>query len=264
MNAAELDTRGFDAFIQGLTEISGKPREEVLGQQAGHVLSICITRSPGPKSGNYKDAQFKAALRVMKPSRYVDEKGTLVPPNNRVGRPERPFLQTLTGTRGGRLGHQWYVGTNRAGARVFIPQERIESGNWAKGKRVRALQTSIAGGLEPKAQAAAKAVGALKKSWVQIAQRVNAPLKTAVPVYVRKSSTPFDDGARSRFVQQGATSFVELVNTNGALIRRYNGAAILQGAIQQRLRAFQHDIKHDVFADITYRAARYPGIFVAE
>jgi len=78
---------------------------------------------------------------------------------------------------------------------------------------------------------------------------------------VRKVRRLFNDGDRSRVVIDSAATFIDLVNTNTMLINKYNGAAILQGAIDTRLKAFTNDLKHSVFENVEYRAKRYPGIF---
>lgn len=259
---ALLDTHGFDAFIEALVEMSGKPRQEVLLDQAGAVLDLCVQRSPGPSSLG-PALKKKVELRITKKGRYIGDSGTVVSAaENRVPRPI-PYstLQTLTGTRGGRAGREWYIGMSRNGKRLIIPGERM-LGN-EKFHRRQGMRDALFGQLEQQVKPALDAVGSLKASWVHIARKIGAPLRK-VPAYLRKrAGGRYDDGQLSRVHVGSVEQFIEIVNTNPLLIGRYNGAGILQGAIDTRLKAFAGDIRRDVFADITVRAQRYPGIFTS-
>jgi hypothetical protein len=253
----QIDTQGFDAFLRSLEAMSGKPRTQVLLDQTRVVLETCVKRSPG-KGG--KEIENKARLRVLKPARYVDESGTLVPANNRVPRRiEKPFLQTLTGTRGGQAGRQWYVSRDRKGQRRFLAGEWLE--RWAKFQRIGALRGGLLGKLDPRADRAALAVGSIKASWLDAGRKLGIEVKA--PAFVRKARSAFHDGARSRSGTEGATSFVEIANTNSALIRLYDGGSILAGAVQTRLAFFERAVRNDWFDDVKFRAKNFPGIFVS-
>jgi hypothetical protein len=252
---AELDLRQFNAIVRDLARISGADFKTALRVHTTKVLELCLKRTPG-KTGNA--VREKARLRVEKPARYVDLAGTKVVPGPKVPRPmTTPFLQTLTGTRGGIAGGQWYVGRNRAGTRVVLHPTKMV-GN-AKFSAMQAIQSSLQQQLSPKAAEAVAAIGSLKKSWLQIADRLGLDLKVAG--FVRKARGRYDDGARSAWHTDGAAFFAECVNTNNQLVRRYNAAAIVQGALQTRAKAFAIEMQKGVFDDVKTRAARYPGVF---
>jgi hypothetical protein len=256
-----LDSHGFKAFIEDLARISGKDFVPVLIDQVGTVLDLCIARSPDPWKGNSRsDVKKKVQFRVEKPGRYVGLDGSVVDSTrNRVPRPldGTPILQTLTGRRGGQEDREWYIGRDRAGKRVFIPEERLKT---TKYFLLAAQKFGIYQVLEPKAEAAIAAIGSIKKSWVDIADAVGAPLRKS-PAWLKKVRSHRNDGERSRVQIDSVAAFVEVVNTNCQLIQQYNGGAILQGAMDTRLKAFLNDLKAGTFKDLEYRASRYPGIF---
>jgi hypothetical protein len=258
----EIDTHGFTLFLQDLARIAGKDFKEVLVDQAGAVLEICIKRSPNPwKSGEGRaDVKKKVALRIQKPGRYIGDGGSLVA-ENRVPRPvPTATLQTNTGTRGGEAGREWYVGRNRVGKRIYLPPDRM-LGN-EKFHRRQGIKFALYADAEPKVQEAVGAIGSVAASWVHLADKIGAPLRKA-PKWIFKVRGRFNDGERSRVEISDARAFVELVNTNSMLIAKYNGAAILQGAIDTRLKAFEHEIRNGVFEDLAFRAKRYPGLFTS-
>jgi hypothetical protein len=262
----EIDTHGFTAFLNDLARLSGKSFTDVLIDQAGTVLDLCIKRSPDPfkdAKGGREGLRKKVAMRILKPGRYVDAGGTVLE-NGRVPRPlATGTLQTLTGTRGGQAGREWYIGTNPKGKRIILPQERL-IGN-AKFRQRQAGKMSIYHALEPEVQPAIDRIGSLAASWVSIADQIGAPLRRA-PKWVQKVRRDIEDGEDSKVVISDVGAFVELVNTNKSLINRndrYNGASILYGAVETRMKAFASDLSRGVFEDLKTRAQRYPGLFVA-
>lgn len=260
--AMQVDTGGLEAFIRDLSRMSGKDFLPVVVAVCGQILDLCIARSPKPYKGRAKsEIQKSVRDRVQKPGRYIGEGGTLVDPiTKRAPRQmeDTPVLQTLTGSRGGERGREWYVGRNRAGTKIFLPQERMITNRY---RQLSGLKYATNQGLEPAAQAAVAAIGAVKASWLQIAAQINAPLKK-YPGWLKQVRSPYDDGKQSHITIDSAAAFVDLVNTNGMLIRRYDGGAILQGAVDTRLKAYGFELRTGVFNDIAMRAKRYPGIFI--
>ena len=255
-----LDTHGFTAFIADLARMGGKDFLPVLIDQTGTILDLCIARSPDPwkKHGRSKVRNL-VELRIQKPGRYIGDSGTLVSAINRVPRPvPAGTLQTMTGTRGGAAGMEYYIGRNRKGKRIVLTAAHM-LGN-EKWHRRQEMKFAIYESNKPAVLKAIESIGSVKASWVALADMVGAPLRKSEK-WVQKVRRQFNDGARSRIVIEDAATFIELVNTNTLLINKYNGRAIMQGAIDTRLKAFQYDIQKGAFDDIKYRASRYPGIF---
>ena len=254
-----IDTHGFDAFIEALVAVSGKPRVDVLLDQAARVLEICIQRSPDPFEKHSRTEVRKAvATRIQKPGRYINDSGTVVSArDNRVPRPI-PYgtLQTLTVTRGGQRGGEWYIGQSRSGKRLIIHGSKM-LGN-EKFHRRQAMRDALFAETQPMVDRSVEAIGSLKASWYLIGRRIGAPLRK-YPKWLAKVIPRKDDGAQSRTVIENTASFVELVNT--AIITRYDGASILAGAVETRLKAFERAVKNDWFADLSYLAKNYPGLF---
>lgn len=258
-----LETGNFREFIENLAARSGRSYLDVLRDQTGAVLDICIARSPNPWKQGRAKVRRAIELRIQKPGRYIGDSGTLV---NDIGRVPRPTpdstLQTTTGTRGAKGGaeFEWYVGRDRKGKRIFLPPDRM-LGN-EKFHRRQGIKYALYEMAQPKVMQAMETVGSVKASWVAIADEVGAPLRKA-PKWVKKvrSKMQVNDGALSRVIIEDAATFIEVVNTNVMLINKYNGGAILQGAIQTRMKAFEIEVKKGVFNDIAMLAKRYPGIF---
>lgn len=254
-----LDSHGWNAFITDLARFSGKDFTTVLIDQAGQLLDLCIRRSPNPWKRGKDKVQKLVELRIQKPGRYIGDSGSLVSSINRVPHPvPTATLQTSTGTRGGVEGREWYVGENRARKRIYLPPERM-LGN-EKFHRRQGIKFALYQAAAPKVLQAIESVGSVAASWVAIADMIGAPLRRA-PAWVKKVRRMINDGQRSRIEVSDVATFVELVNTNSMLIARYNGAQILQGAMDTRLKAFGHELRTGVFADIANRAKRYPGLF---
>ncbi|MES2569600.1 MAG: hypothetical protein V4710_06045 [Verrucomicrobiota bacterium] len=260
-----VSTDGFTGFCDAVAKGLGKPMEPVLRNQVGAVLEICVKRSPGKNNSLIRQ---KTRLRVEKPARYVRDGATLVDPiRKRVPRPlpvsSQPLLQTLTGTRGGTKGRQYLI-FKKDGKTLFLPVQsskgKTDSWTARQAASLRATANAIAGQLKPKADAAVEAIGSIKKSWVQSADLLGIPLRLSDSSFVRKARTPYNDGTGSRVIQESGKVLFEVVNHNSMLIERYHGADILAGAIQTRLRAFQHEMRAGVFDNVAALARRYPGI----
>ena len=265
MSATAIDTAGFTSMLRDLVQLSGTDFKAVMLNEVARVLEVCIRYSPGPDRLT-DDVRQKTRLRVLKPSRYVNAAGSLVPPGGKVPRPlETPFLQTMTGTRGSRMGAggQWFADRNAAGRRVFLsPFWHLSNVRWATLQQMQSVHEALVAQLDPKAEASIAAIGSLRKSWLQIADQLGVALRLEGKSYLRRASSAFDDGARSRLLTEGFQIIAELVNTNTALIQKYDGAAILRGALATRELAFQHELEHAVFENLKLRASRHPGVFV--
>lgn len=265
---AEIDLRQFNAVVRDLSRISGADFKVVLRQQVARVLEICVKRSPGIK-GPAKAAREKVRLRVEKPARYIGRAGTLVSRGRAPRQMHEPVLQTLTGTRGGTAGAQYLVQRDRAGKPFWlrfqggasIAASPISQGNRDLFGALYGQHLALLAQLQGKADDAVAAMGSLRKSWLQIAEKLGLDLRIPKGSFVRKARTGHDDGARSRWEQDGAQFFADCVNTNSLLIRRYNAAAIVQGALQTRAKAFAIEMEKGVFDNVKTRASRYPGIF---
>lgn len=259
MSESSIDVDGFVAMCHELYRVSPKKLVPIMLDQAGTVLDLCIQRSPpsSTKKKSVEEAKHSARLRIEKPARYMASHGTLVS-NRRAPRTySEPYLQTLTGTRGGQKGREWYV-TRRNGKPFYIPQEKLRGvAYWTKAAKAFMLFEQ----LEPKVQRAWGSIGAMKKSWVQIADRIGATLRKNKG-FVASVRSGFDDGGMSFIDVKDEEGFIEMVNTNMLLIAKYDGARILQGAFDTREAAFVKEMQKGVFDDMAYRAKRYPGIFV--
>ena len=260
MNTEVLDTHGFTAFMEDLARMSGKDVIDVIIDQAGAVLDLCIQRSPDPWKAGRKKVRESVEFRIQKPLRYIGDSGPLISsPTQPVPRPvPTGTLQTLTGQRQGKKGFEWYIGENRSGKRLYLPPDRM-LGN-AKFHLRQGIKFGLYQEAVPRVQQAIEAIGSVKASWVALADMIGAPLRKA-PAWVKKVRSYFNDGARSRVQIDSVQAFVELVNTNAMLIQKYNGAAILQGAIDTRMAAYTWELKKKVFENVELRAKRYPGIF---
>lgn len=255
-----VDTTGFTAACAHIAKLSKASMRDVIAFQCGKILEICVKRSPGKAPNPERKKAIR--LRIQKPTRYISAIGTIVPKNGNVPRDEvnRPLLQTLTGTKGGTEGGQWWIyrAKRKDGRPIIINPMRKRPRDY---DRFESARQALAGQLAPKSKDAIAAIGSLKKSWLQIADRLGVSIK--VMGFVRKARTPFDDGQFTTFVEKEGAVYAEMVNTNGMLIQKFSGASILQGAINQRLSAFRHEVRTGVFDDLVTRAQRYPGLFVS-
>lgn len=263
-------TDGFTGFCGAVAQGLGKSIETALPNQVGTVLEICVKRSPGKNSALIRQ---KTRLRVEKPARYVRDGGTLVDPiRRRVPRPlpitTQPLMQTLTGTRGGVKGRQYLIFLSKNGKKVFLlaGSGKGKTDTWPERAAavLRAAQSAVNSPLQPMADAAVAAIGSIKKSWLQSADALGIPLRINDNSYIRNARSPFDDSTGTRIIRQEGKVLFEVVNHNSLLIRRYSGHDIIEGAINTRLKAFEHEMRAGVFDDMAALARRYPGIAISK
>lgn len=267
-----VDAGNFHRVIDELQKMSGASRAQILLEETAQILRICFRQTPPTKNRSLEAMQDSVKLRVQKPYRYVNADGTLVTrANNRVPRPVplesgKPFMQTMTGTRGGSEGQQWLVVRRRNGTRAYISGERLRG---QKYRTVLGKAIVVFAETEPRVESSVAAIGSVKKSWLQIGEALGIDVSKVIRdqanlgAIARAARSRFNDGSGSRLEENAEAIYVHLENTNDALINRYGGEQMLRRAIRQRENAFYHNVKSGVFADLRARAARYPGIFTS-
>ena len=106
-----------------------------------------------------------------------------------------------------------------------------------------------------------EARGLLKKSWMQIAQKLG--MEISVPNYVAKATTPSGDhpGDAQGSEKQGGNSFhIEITNA-----RTYSPSVVdaIRAAMRGRTNFFKKNLRLGVFQKTSELAAKYPGLKVS-
>lgn len=253
-----LDTHGFTAFLEDLARLSGKDFEHVCMDQTAAILRICMRRT--------RAAKVSTIVKKVsaKNNHVVFEDGQAVSVWKKADHAEM-FLDTSN----------WRDPGPNSRAQA-IPPRLINGKSWHEmngsrrwsNQRWGRYQFYLAEAKRRRVDlAAAKASrGVSKASWLQIAEEAGLDLGDAVPAYVRSARPSNGKVYRNGFAKktlEAAAFVIEISNDHPIVVGKLNGAQILQGAIDTRMKAFGHEMRTGVFDDIAARAKRYPGLFTA-
>lgn len=251
-----LDTHGFTAYLEELMRLSGKSWEDVLLNQAAALLKICLRRTPAATAAGivkrvsshnnhieFEDGSVISFWKKADATMFLDT-SNFRPPGPKAKKQTRaPLLVN---------GKSWH--------QVDSGGRRWSDARWARYKGYEAAAKTKR--LDLKAAKGAR--GLSKQSWLQIAAELGlgdlgAPgyVKNAVP----SNGKTYRNGT-ARKVMEAAAFYIDLMNDHPLVVKKLNGAQMLQGAIDTRLKAFDHEMSKGVFDDIETRAKRYPGLFV--
>lgn len=249
-NFREIDAGPWLGMVRELGKLSGRDFDDVLVPQVGALLKACITRTPARRIGEIirrasdggSHIQFADGTVVATWKREPGSPEMFLDDSNWNGRGKAPRLIN---------GKSWHDMTKR----------HWSDQRWGKFQAYDAQATVL---WKKKIEAKVAARGLAKKTWFQIAQDLGLEMSLA-PAYVRNAKSP--DGKPhiegfARRLLEAAASIIEIENANPLVVRKLNGAAILEGAMLDRQKAFARDLDLGVFDDVKRRAQRYPGIFV--
>lgn len=243
----EVNTTGFRAMCEGLAQFSGKSFSEVIIDQVGALLKVCMRLTPAASAENI-------VKRVSRANNHIEfSSGHTISLWKKAD--SIMFLDDSTWNKKGKApamtnGKTWHDMTHR-----HWSDER-----WA---RYQAYDRQ-ANELRKDPKEAKKARGLSKQSWLQIAQDLGLTLDA--PAYVTNArpsnGKTYKNGVARKFLEVAA-AYIEITNDNPIVVRKLDGWGVLNRALSIRRRAFEIDCAKGVFSDIATRAKRYPGIFTA-
>lgn len=254
-----IDPSGFLEMLQGLQDLSGQTFEHLLIDQVGALLRNCIahTRAAG---------QGAIIKRVSRRNNFIEfASGEVISVWKKAGGPTM-FLDTSTfkprkGQRApllerGLSWHEMEPGSGGSGNGRHWSDAR-----WSKFEMLKAEAAKR----QQDFQKALQARGLAKHSWLQAALDLGISTERVGAAGYVQAARP-SNGAEykngfARTLLEGAAIYIEVSNDQPILVDKLNGAGILQGALDSRVKAFDIETKKGVFADLEARAKRYPGIF---
>lgn len=252
----QIDTTGFSALANELSNMSGAPLEAVVLERTGHVLENCIRYTPIRSAG-----QIETSVKFRNRNLWQ---------NSQLPKLRGDPIISIT-----KKQVAWYVDTStydgkgsapagkKVGNKTFhIMNDRYR---WSDARWAR-FQAAL-GELQSKQTdlgAARRSRGIMAHSWVQIADALGLTIRC--PDYVRNArpltGQTYLNGTAEKFRSQDGF-FVDIINSNPILIERLGGARILSSAVQATVNQFEIDMSRGIFDDIKRRAERYKGIFVS-
>jgi hypothetical protein len=257
-----VDTTGFKAMAADLSRMGGVPIQQVILSETARVLERCIQLTPRrtPErirtTVEYRNRNLWSNgdpanwRRRGDPVISITKKGTIFFVDHSSYVPGRG----RTAPRGKRIGAKTFHDMNG-----FF---RWSNERWG---RYQLLLEDMKNKIIDVAKAV-RASGLAKQSWLQIAYQLGLGEQVSAPDYVRRARPSngkvYVNGTARKF--ESATEFyVEIMNDNPIVAGRFNGAAILQRAINGRLAYFDTNLAKGVFNDLRMRATRYKGVFVS-
>jgi hypothetical protein len=267
-----IDTRGFEAMIRGfetsLSSLGQMPNtDRILRTLIQRILEGCIRRTKMALA-KFIRAKFKA-------------KGN-------SARLPGIAMSINSGIRGGTEGRVWYgedpsVSTSvtekqraalqrkaKRGGKVWVIMENAVHPGAGMLRRFQALdafrQADVKGRIRGLLDAALRARGLARNSWLQIGQKLGISLSTvaggAQVGAARPSSGASYQPANGSARHQGPSQlYYDLANSYPFSRFKINGASILSFAIQGEMGYFRNNMKHAVFSDLQSIAKKYKGIF---
>lgn len=263
MFTCSVSADGFGKMCEELAKLGVVNYERALVSQVGQVLKNCVRNTTAATRANI----IKRASRDQGYVEFAD--GTVIATWKKADHAEM-FLTDSTWNGRGKAprlvgGKSWHNMAWRWSdgmwAAFLAHQAQIKDG-FNSGKPGKRGKYGVA------LQMALRARGLAKRSWYEIAEMLGIDAASiGLPGYVLaarpSNGQTYHNGTAVRIVE-GAGFAIQIHNDSPLLthFRNPTGQQILQRAIDSRLKAFQHDLAHDVFQDIAQRARRYPGIFV--
>jgi hypothetical protein len=267
-----MDTRGFEAMVRGfessLSSLGQMPNtDRILRTLIQRIIEGCIRRTKMALA-KFIRAKFKA--------KGNSARGTGV------------AMSINSGVRGGVEGRVWYgedpsVSTSvtdkqraalqrraKRGGKVWTIMENAIHPGAGMLSRFQALDTfrqaDIKGRIRGLLDAALRARGLARNSWLQIAQKLGITLSNVVGgqqvAAARPSSGASYEPANGTARYEGPRQlYYELVNSYPFSRFKISGASVLSQAIQGEMGYFRNNFKHGVFADLQAIAKKYKGIF---
>jgi hypothetical protein len=243
----EVVTDGFRRMVDDLATLSGKLFEDVLIHQVGALLKVCLRMTPAARASAIVKRISSQNDHVQFPS------GHIISIWKKAG-DVTMFLDESTWDGRGQAPRQAATGMTWHD----MSKRRWSDKRWA---RYQAYQAELKN-YQKDPKAALRARGISKQSWEQIAQDLG--LDIGAPAFVRRAvpsnGKTYKNGVAKKFLEVAA-SYIEIANDNYLVVKKLDGWAILQRAMNTRRRAFQIEMEKGVFEDIAMRAKRYPGIF---
>jgi hypothetical protein len=241
-----LDTTGFAKACDDLARISGKSFKEAVRAQTGAVLRALIKKTP-PAS------KKKIAARAQKVSSlergYLKNGDGSFLVNSEKKFPGRKWLRKPSEK------------TGKMTAYIDDPTRRWSNKTWNQYEESKARWTAKLSNFEKQLLSAR---GFAKKTWLKISEDLNLAATVKAPGYVKKASArtrrKYDNGSGMQ-KDAGDTFFTLLVN-------KYRWFGMIkfkrkfQRVLDDRKTAFEIEMAHGLFEDMTQRAKRYPGLFV--
>ena len=266
MFTCSVNTDGIEKMCRELAGLAGVNYEKALASQVGAVLKNCIRNTAAASRENI----IKRASAGQGYVEFAD--GTVISTWKKANHSEM-FLAPSTWNGRGKPPHliggmSWHNMTDyhwcNATWQNFLAHQAQAKAAWAAG-----TGRGKNGKLAAPVQSALQARGLAKRSWVQIAEMLGIDISAlGAPGYVLaahpSNGQHYQNGTAHKMIED-AKFVIEIRNDSPLLthFRHPTGPQILQRAIDSRLKAFRHDMAHDVFEDIARRARRYPGIFVS-
>lgn len=267
-----IDTHGFEAMIRGfessLSSLGQMPNtDRILRTLIRRILEGCIRRTK-MAIAKFIRAKFKA-------------KGN-------SARLPGVAMSVNSGIRGGMEGRVWYgedpsISTSvtpkqraalqrraKRGGKVWTIMENAVHPGAGMLRRFQALdsfrQADIKGRIRGLLDAALRARGLARNSWLQIAQKLGITLNSVVGGQQVAAARPssgasYQPGNGSARYEGPKQLYYELANSYPFRHFKIDGAQILSWAIQGEMGYFRNNLKHGVFADLQAIAKKYKGIF---
>lgn len=271
-----IDTRGFEAMIRGfeasLSSLGQMPQtDHILRTLIRRILEGCIRRTK-MATAKFIRARFKAkgnSARLPGMSMSVNS-GIRGGVEGRVWYGEDPSVSTSATPkqraalqrRAKRGGKVWTIMENTAG-----PARTPGAGML---RRFQALdsfrQADVKGRIRGLLDAALRARGLARNSWLQIAQKLGITLNNIaggqqVSAARPSSGASYQPGSGSARYEGPKQLYYELANSYPFSRFKIPAASIFSQAIQGELGYFRNNLRHGVFSDLQSIAKKYKGIF---
>ncbi len=232
MSVSTVNTSQFNAFCQQISILSAQPYVKVVKSEVTAVLNMTIKNTPALVKAKV-DNHFGFAF-------YTSQPASLYAPTSREG-------------------IRWRYEKAKKTKKGFLKYNLIEK------RYPDALWTAIKQRREAHYHRILAAKGLAKASWVKIAAAIG--IKVERPAYVDAAvavtGRTYDDTSVS---QSTNSSSVQILITNSqptVNVPQVGGERALNRAITGRIKYFERNANHAVFADVAKIAAAYPGLKIA-
>jgi hypothetical protein len=278
----KINSTGFRAMTQEIARLSGKDYATVLRLEAAY----CIKRA-ALESKVASLTQIRRAIEERDSSRLVrTEDGRVLMGRDSKGEGHAQMISTNTVRDAGRV---WYIDATLPPPpprKNWVTRKRWVNGGRAymvfdagpsRGVHLPAEIWAQYNDLSDRFSAAKKALyndlrtrrGLERQSWLQMADDMQVDLGIVAPAGPIKSEEARDSnfkGIRFRnglaFDQTVGAKFTITVTNKSPIAQKRKGQSRLDSAIASRVDGFKYAMKRGFLNDLTYRARRWPGIFV--
>jgi|GEM_PF-6769335 len=270
-----IDTRGFEAMVRGfessLSSLGQMPQtDRILRTLSQRIIEGCIRRTRMALA-KFIRAKFKAKgnsarLPGMAMSINSGRRGGV---EGRVWYGEDPSVSTSV-TESQRAALRVRAARSGRGGKVWVIMENAIHPGAGMLRRFQALdnfrQADVKGRLRGLLDAALRARGLARNSWLQIAQKLGITLNNVtggqqVAVARPSSGASYQPANGSARYEGPGKLYYELANSYPFSRFKINGASILSWAIQGEMGYFRNNFRHGVFSDLQAIAKKYKGIF---